>query len=439
MIENLPSGEDGSRRFKVRLIDFGYNYLLREGLSGVPIRGDIVRYSAPELMAGSYEGSIKADLYSLGMIILDVMRTSPKAVDLSVQLDRCWQAQPQLAAIAEELIANDPSDRAPWSKGLDQPNTYRVLRRRLEQEELISGLIGTRVKAIDALGAGSGPFRELVRIVREAPTLGRLSKNDAASANARYLYLWSAIINAFLVASLAICGYVLFFQTLDVNSFIPTELSMHEITVRWNIVTAKFESIFRSPDSQAVLAGQVIALTIILVVAQYYSAIFSPITTRSSRVRFAREAEITIRSTPFAVGLLCVSTAVWFPTRWYLTSLIGPLVAAVNNLVVLWFCQSVRQEAGRHATVGNLETTDMARFDETFQRWWIAMIYTGMLIFAVGLLLRVGVIGNEAFLGLAIAFLCYAALYRSASTDMSALVRGGIRRYAKVAERLQIS
>src|SRR6201999_1786651 len=112
MVESLPLGGDGIRRFKVRLIDFGYNYLLREGLSGLPIRSDIVRYSAPELVAGAYEGSVKADLYSLGMIILDVMRSSPNAVDLSVQLDRCWQSQPQLAAIAEELIANDPGDRA---------------------------------------------------------------------------------------------------------------------------------------------------------------------------------------------------------------------------------------------------------------------------------------------------------------------------------------
>ena len=65
------------------------------------------------------------------------------------------------------------------------------------------------------------------------------------------------------------------------------------------------------------------------------------------------------------------------------------------------------------------------------------MIGTGVLIFAVGLLLRFGVIHDEAFLGLSLAFLCYSALYQSASTDMSALVRGGIRRYVKVAERAQ--
>jgi Protein kinase domain len=436
MVESLPVAADGSRRFKVRLIDFGYNYLLREGLSGVPVRSDIVRYSAPEMMAGSYQGSTKADLYSLGMLILDVMRTSPKTVDLSVQLDRCWQTQPQLAAIAEELIANEPDDRAPWSRGLDQANTYRALRRRLEQEEMISGLVGTRLKARDALGGKDGIFRELKRIVREIPTLRRLAKDDVTNADAIYLYWWSAAINTFLLASLAICGYELFFQTIDVISFKPAELSLHELAIRWNIVVAKFHALL-SPESQAILAGQVIALTIILVVQKYYSGIFSPITTRSNHIAFARRAEVTMRSTPVVIGLLCVSTAVWFPGWWCVTSLIGPLVVALNNGVVLRFCQNVRQEASRRVIVGNLETTDIARFDETFQRWWSAMVYTGLLICAVGLLLRVGVIGDEAFLGFALAFLCYAALYQSASTDMSALVRGGIRRYAKVAERMQ--
>jgi len=180
-----------------------------------------------------------------------------------------------------------------------------------------------------------------------------------------------------------------------------------------------------------------IAFVIILVVDKYYRAIFSPITLRSSRVPFAKMAEITMRSTPFAIGLLCASTALCFPTWWYVTSLIGPLVVALNNFCVWRFCQNVRLKAGRHAIVGNLETTDIARFDEMFQRWWKAMIATGLLICGVGVMLRRGFIGDEAFLGFALAFLCYAALYQSASTDMSAMIRGGIQRYAKVAARLQ--
>jgi serine/threonine protein kinase len=178
MVEILPMGRDKIRRFKVRLIDFGYNYLLREGLSGLPIRNDVVRYSAPEMMAGSYEGSIKADLYSLGMIILDVMRSSPNAVDLSVQLDRCWQAHPQLASIVEELIATHPVDRAPWANGLDQPAAYQALRQRLEQEERTTKLIEVRLSAASAWSGFEDLIQEFFKIIREVPALWWNTDND---------------------------------------------------------------------------------------------------------------------------------------------------------------------------------------------------------------------------------------------------------------------
>jgi serine/threonine protein kinase len=342
MVEGLSIGRDKNRRFKVRLIDFGYNYLLREGMSGLPIRSDIVRYSAPEMMAGSYEGSIKADLYSLGAIILDVMRSSPNAVDLSVQLDRCWQAHPQLAAIVEELVAKDPVDRARWSNGLDQPGTYRALRRRLEQEERITKLIEARVDIGDAWSGKDGPVRELLRIVRELPSLRQLDEADTYSADARYLYWWSLLINAFLVASLAVCGYMLV-QTLGLGDIVPVD--------KWSPlgwikgVFEKIKSImFGSAEAQAVLAGQALALTIILVVAQYYNSIFSSIKTWSIRSPWARTAEVTMRSTPFGIMVVCVSTSTLFPTWWYVTSLMGPLITAANNLAVLRFCEGVRQE-----------------------------------------------------------------------------------------------
>ena len=209
MVVILPMGRDKIRRFKVRLIDFGYNFLLREGLSGLPIRNDVVRYSAPEMMAGSYEGSTKADLYSPGMIILDVMRSSPNAVDLSVQLDRCWQAHPQLASIVEELIATDPVDRAPWANGLDQPAAYQALRQRLEQEERTTKLIEVRLSATSAWSGFEDLIQEFFKIVREVPALWWSTDNDKYSVNTRYLYWWSLGIKSCLIVAGATCGFYL--------------------------------------------------------------------------------------------------------------------------------------------------------------------------------------------------------------------------------------
>ncbi|WP_298243067.1 hypothetical protein [uncultured Bradyrhizobium sp.] len=435
MIEPLPVGRDKIRRFKVRLIDFGYNYLLREGLSGLPIRSDIVRYSAPEMMAGAYEGSTKADLYSLGMVVLDVMRPSANAVDLSVQLDRLWQVHSQLASIVEELVAVDPYDRASWSNGLDQPTTYGVLRRRLEQEEQITKLIDTRVEVSAAWGGFEPLVQQIMKIVRELPTLWKLTDKDPYSANAKYLYYWGALINTSIVASLVYCGYKLF-QTVHPADAIPENLWSLSAWVK-GVLNKLNATLFGPTEVQSVIAGQTLAFAIVLVVSQYYNSIFSSITTRSVRTYTARWAERTMRFTPFGIMLLCVSTAGLFPSWWYVTSLIGPLITAGNNFAVWRFCQSTRQDAAGRSIAGNLETTDITRFDETFSGWWKSMIGTGVFIFAVGLLLRFGPIHDEAFLGVVMALLCYYALHKYASTDMGALVRGGIRRYVKVAERMQ--
>ena len=144
-----------------------------------------------------------------------------------------------------------------------------------------------------------------------------------------------------------------------------------------------------------------------------------------------------MRGTPFGIMLLCVSTAGLFPKLWYVTSFIGPMITAGNNFAVWHFCKAVRQDASGRSIAGNLETTDITRFDEAFSGWWISMIGTGIFICLIGLLLRFGPVHDEAFLGIAMALLCYYALHKYASTDMGALVRGGIRRYVKVAERMQ--
>jgi Protein kinase domain len=437
MVEALPRGRRDEARFKVRLIDFGYNYLLREGMSGIPLRSDIVRYGAPELTASVQYGSIKSDLYSIGILLLDVMLVDAGGHDVSAQLDRCWQLFPHIAVTIEDLICPEARDRAPWAEQENQKQTYSLLRFRLEQEEEIASLTGQRVLMVDALGGGRGPLRELGRITRKLPKTWRLSNEASASVRkARYLFYWSAAINLYLTLALAICGYMLFFRTLDIQALLPKSSSASAVWEIWGRAQEMFAKVMATPEFQARFAGQVMALTIILVVGQYYNGIFSPITTRYCSTPYARIAETMMRTTPFLIGLLCISTSVWFPSWWYFTSLLGPLVTAANNLAILRFCLAVRSQATQHSLTTYLDTTDMRRFDETFARWPRGMVYTGLLICSVGLLLRLQWIGDEAFVGIAIAFLCYSALFYGASTNMSNLVREGIRRYVNVSERL---
>lgn len=439
MVEELPPTQKEDRRFRVRLIDIGYNYLLREGLSGVMQRGDVARYSAPELAFSIREGSGKSDLFSLSMIMLDVMLPASFGADVSVQRDKCWSEHPHLAAAIDECLVVNPNDRAHWATGLTLTEMYATFRDRLMLEARIASLTTSRVGMQGAIGGLMGPVRELTRLLGSISELRSLGKGSVghthqAIAKARYLITWSVAVNAFLTVCLALCGYELFFKTLALENLIPKEVSLAGIQASLDLALKRAMSLHASADGQATLAGQFMAVIIVLVVSQYYNVIFSPITTRYCEPNTVGWTEYTIRSTPFLIGLLCLFTSLWQPSWWFVTSLIGPLVTAANNLAVFRFCKVVSRTTGQ-AVGASLASIDVVRFMEEFERWPRGMVYTGLLILLVGLLLRTQMIGEEAFIGLAIAFLCYAGLYHGASTNMSTLVREGIRRFVIASER----
>ena len=68
-----------SRRGRARLSDFGFTSVVR-GLNSVlvpELRGCTLRWAAPEVIRGRSGGTQEADIYSFGMVVIEVSPPTP--------------------------------------------------------------------------------------------------------------------------------------------------------------------------------------------------------------------------------------------------------------------------------------------------------------------------------------------------------------------------
>lgn len=432
---------DGIQRFTIRLIDFGRNYLINQDIAGIPVRNDVVKYIAPELLQNNSSGDTRSDLFSIGMIFIDLLENRDFRGDVSVAVDACWMRYPQFARIIQELISPDPSERTlrgPQPKLVRNSAYYESLREQLKEEEALMQLGASTGGFISrSTGGWLGPVREFGKGMGQLVRMYlRTGPRGTASSTASYLKLWAVFINLFLSVCFLVSGG-LALSSLGLDPLLNPDTNMIDVVAKARKSIESILNNFRENDvMQTAIAGRVMATVVVLIIFQYYNQIFSTITMKNLKSKEGRWAEVTMRGTPFIIGSLCLSTAVWFPGYWYFTSLLGPLATALNNWLVLRVCQQSIALHERHLG-SRLNTSDMKRFIENFSRWPRGMIWSGGGIFCLGLFVDRTGLANEAFLGLLLALLCFVFLYLGASTHEAVLIRAGIRRCIAASEKVQ--
>ena len=98
----------------LRIIDFGRNYVLTEGLGSAARIQRVAEYVAPELQAvDPIVMNITTDLYSVGRILLDILRPEEgPGVSRSERLKGLYQETPSLGGVVEDLMSPAPDFRA---------------------------------------------------------------------------------------------------------------------------------------------------------------------------------------------------------------------------------------------------------------------------------------------------------------------------------------
>ena len=104
--------------FTIRLIDFGRNFAIAEGVASSVALARAAVYVEPQMIARRRSGDWRSDCYSLGMILLEAAARQPlRRETITSELWRLWTGEhpwdgaPGLARIIEDLIDADPRQR----------------------------------------------------------------------------------------------------------------------------------------------------------------------------------------------------------------------------------------------------------------------------------------------------------------------------------------
>ena len=378
----------------VYLIDFGRNHLVDEILRGGPAYERIVMYIAPELMANPATDDYTCDLYSLGIVILDVLTGGGMSRDrINGRLMHLWRAAPGLAAVVEALIATDPNRRARAGAGSTVGERYEAIRDRLLEEIEIAAASTQRIKADGAdwlVRGGVAAVTLADYLMIKPPEIGalfdaarELANNRGAEESDRARYFrklgWWArtYVLVWSLVSLPALGLIFGDLTISAGTITHVGAPSHNIP------------------------GITIAVTTALIAIGYYMNIFAMFDLRPlrhSRFKICRIAPFTTRIVPL-LAVAAQGVTVYDPRLWGYTAGIGGLLVSANNLVWRRVLKIGRASLGEDDRLAS----ELAEFEESFRNWWWLMGMYSLGVLAAGLLIRAGLAHDEIIYAVVIA------------------------------------
>ena len=331
----------------VRFIDFGMSFILQGGYSSADAAGRARRFIAPELFEQSVDERW-ADIYSLGMILLDILtRPHPEPPErYQDDLDRLWRDAPGLAAVVEDLIEREPRMRALLTTQPPPPNGDRSLipnptlrevyesadRAVVREDEFYSDVVrrtgdGSFLPAglLDVLHFTRDQFRRLGSVVEKYRR-----NRDPVVRQARILLdvaRWCVGLGAVLVSV---------FWTATLLDLGASE--WEGLGRRAAFFPIGREYLFSH------FAMRLVPLSIGLVAVMYYLNIFATISTSELRDRASRRVEALIRACAIAPVLLQL-VPLLFPRLWGSCALAGGSIVAANNRAVVKYAKRTRDRS----------------------------------------------------------------------------------------------
>ena len=217
---------DGSR---LKLIDFGRNYILTERVGTSARIRAASAYVAPELMGADSPDSIDTtlcDLYSYGVVLLQLAGHASHRMgevgalesreDVERMLADLWMNRPSFASVIDQLVQGDPAQRAARFRTDQHGNPYVSARRMIDdqiaiQEALTTDETATRelptlVTARDLMARGKKPDFTIMVPAPDA-SQGVQGALDETSRLTRWthfaLIVWQVSLVAMVVLTLA--------------------------------------------------------------------------------------------------------------------------------------------------------------------------------------------------------------------------------------------
>jgi serine/threonine protein kinase len=421
-------------KIDVVLLDIGRNYLLTSGVGTAPLIIEAGRYVAPELRGRSESDpgdptKPSPDLYSLGMILLDLAdlpedkggavrpiparkqrkrsaRTTGRAPTplprvprtTSETLSRVFEQAPGLGRLLEDLVEGKADLRLLDFTAEQRANPYAHLKARLDEQldlaEIAAGTAPKRANTDSSFGSLISLllFKEPKAILQASVTqpsdppdtpsgwlaiIHKLRKAGGASEEHRRtlrLGLWATACSAACyLCVLAIVSYALADLRASRNNRVDN-LAAWMGTHVGRHAPFLVSAVRYNPGN---FPARLVALTFALLGARYYLNIFATLSCRAQN----RMTEAVIRSQAvFFVAPILAGNAI-SPHLWPFFAA-GASWAALNN----WMCHSLASSNLARATEAGFTTLgDNVRADvQEYRTWWWLMLLYGVGLAGLG-------------------------------------------------------
>jgi serine/threonine protein kinase len=389
--------EEERESFRPVLIDFGFNYVLYERTGGARALIERERYIAPELLSNPEGAAALADVYSLGILLIDVLRVRDpdEYRDVGYDLDRLWTEFPEIAPLVEDMVDRDPNNRL-----LDMPSHNRQT---ASSEELHDYII-----------------RELRLRARLHLKLKKESKSTSSGRT-----LW-------LLFSQMVAGpsfEELFAEIKRAVTLDPGKRALTIRSIKWvslstilHLVVVVIFVLKLKPDKwYENIEGRVVAVSFSIVAAQYYARIFATLVA----IGVSRTTEWAIRSTSFLPWLPILYALVWEPKTWPICSAIGVGFITFNNWLA---ARTVAEAESNRERKFKLPKSDLGPFLNRMGSWWTTMLVYCFCLIGIGVLLRFGFASDErVYAAVVVTVNLFILGYQACGKD-GPLIKGGLLR-----------
>lgn len=414
----------------IKLFDFGPNYVLQEHVGTRPVFADVFArtelFIAPEILRGQ-EASIESDIYSVGMIGLELL--SPEALRkdaIAAWLQKIWKdpLRMGLAQVIEDVIDNAPENRLLVIRREPAIGIYECINKFLQEQ---ASLYREFRRSTDE----AGRFKpDVAKAVENIERIRRISTAWGNQITRMQLYLSQLNV---------LCLYVIVFSFglytfADFKAAFFPQMDVLYFDKKWLEIAAMLPHDFEIGRVWKNLPGRCVALTFGLVAARYYANIFSTIHVTVLNYPLERLANFMLRINAVSYLIPILLAIVWNPHWWPWCAAVGTLFPALNNLVCWLSIRDATQKAeGVFSTSYSAHTED---FILRYFEWSVQMFLYSALIFIIGVLLHFGLAQDDAVYGYFVSAINYFKLYRNSCGSEAPVVFGNLSRVFFIARRL---
>jgi hypothetical protein len=305
-------------KIKIKLIDFGKNYLLEDDFGATNAVASVLVYASPEIVNGENDTDYRADIYSLGILILEILSNQEKFDGKKLETYRksLREKNPIIASLLNEMLIENSVKRfdSRFHKTVDneEGNPYTYLSHLLSIE---FDIITSRLKP-----SSDGGF------IKRLNWFGRLILGDFAGIIGTIFDDNKIITEAYKEEPKIQNPYRNKLKSNIKRSYLSSLSNLVVITA-FGLFFSKY---YGSSNFWAYLPGLVICGAFAPLAHTYYMNIFSQVSVLTKGY-LSKAVELWLWLCTFYYMPIIITFYYFFPNKWPLATFIGTLIIAVNN------------------------------------------------------------------------------------------------------------